>query len=1004
MKREAGLGYCLGALLCTGLPLAQEGSASGGGAQQTSVATSVPSTVAVASAVATATASGEKTADQLHEEGVLLLRERRIDAAIERLRAATEMDATSALYITDLGYAHLLKEHYGEAETAFKRAIELDPNRPHAYGHLVESIIRAPHRWEKRQELFAVLERALSAGLPQDTRLKIEIARIRAERSYGLVERAREHIEQALHQPKLPRAVAKQLSDLKTDLKQDERAQALRDWPEPNVESKDRERFAQCASLAQARKPNEGLACVDPLVLAFPAWRAPRQLRAELLDQQGHYDEAVKDLTILTRLAPSEATHFRKLGMLLAEHGGLLELERADEALRIAGAMEPEWTELEAMRQRLAARRYASNARQRAPKATAPEPSANAQRLYEEAETSLDEDPNSRASAVALLEQALRESPNHVEAATLLFSLTRRVPDKTVEKLWNDGPRLFALYRECASVDPPLPGAVLERWLNRAIELGHVEGRLARALNLKHQGNRAAAEIELSNYLALVDNRAEIDAVQVLRAELLEKPKTGQALARDALLNARLRLRADDLDGALRLLEAPCHPRMDAEHLLWLGIAYERQRNFESALNCYETELTQVTSSGYRKQIQRRMARLLARADTKLLVGAGGARLLELTSTEPAAFWALARRALELGKAADAATYVERYLAQADPNDRFVSDAKATRQRLAAAEQARVARERRMRSVTAWATAAGLALVLLIVYFVRYRGSTVARAIRRRPRIYPEVVRVIGELRHDVIKHRTSALGLLAQTPDALPKIRSTILEPTPTSVVVAAAYTRLVAAARAEGVRLRRLAREPIFGRLAADLRAVEGALREGTDVVELLRLDERLRTLHRDGLQQLLSSGPRCHLDAAQIQAWIAALQAELAGKKQVWTVPALQMSDLSLALPVDSAAVFQIFANLLRNAQAALRDCEDPKVLVRVVRQTDTTGQHWIKLQIGDNATGEISSEDVESQIPGRGLGIVRDTARDWNGHVVIAPENEPYRKTVGVEFAI
>jgi signal transduction histidine kinase len=259
-------------------------------------------------------------------------------------------------------------------------------------------------------------------------------------------------------------------------------------------------------------------------------------------------------------------------------------------------------------------------------------------------------------------------------------------------------------------------------------------------------------------------------------------------------------------------------------------------------------------------------------------------------------------------------------------------------------------------------------------------------------------------LRHDVIKHRTSALGLLAQTPDALPKIRSTILEPIPTSEVVAEAYIRLAAAARAEGVRLRRLAREPNFGRLAADLRAIERALREGTDVDKLLRLDERLRTLHRDGLQQLLSSGPRCHLDAVQIQAWIAALQAEFAGKKQAWTVPALQMSDLSLALPVDGAAVFQIFANLLRNAQAAVHGCEDPKLLVRVVRQTDPTGQAWVKLQIGDNAMGELSSEDIESQVPGRGLGIVRDTARDWNGHVVIAPESEPYRKTVGVEFAV
>src|SRR5205085_12189276 len=99
------------------------------------------------------------------------------------------------------------------------------------------------------------------------------------------------------------------------------------------------------------------LTTAEKLCAAHRGWRAPRWLRARALEDLGRVDEAVRELGILVQLAPSQADAWRKLGELLAEHGGLLEAERADEALRRALALEPSWTELWVLRARVALRR-----------------------------------------------------------------------------------------------------------------------------------------------------------------------------------------------------------------------------------------------------------------------------------------------------------------------------------------------------------------------------------------------------------------------------------------------------------------------------------------------------------------------------------------------------------------------------------------------------------------------------------------------------------------------
>ena len=85
---------------------------------------------------------------------------------------------------------------------------------------------------------------------------------------------------------------------------------------------------------------------------------------------------------------PRERRAWRALGRLLAAHGGALELDRADEALRQALALEPAWSDLRALRAQIARRRSSLAAPSPGTHAAAPSDKAHA--LYQEAEEWID--------------------------------------------------------------------------------------------------------------------------------------------------------------------------------------------------------------------------------------------------------------------------------------------------------------------------------------------------------------------------------------------------------------------------------------------------------------------------------------------------------------------------------------------------------------------------------------------------------------------------------------
>jgi hypothetical protein len=79
----------------------------------------------------------------------------------------------------------------------------------------------------------------------------------------------------------------------------------------------------------------------------------------------------------------------------------------------------------------------------------------------------------------------------------------------------------------------------------------------------------------------------------------------------------------------------------------------------------------------------------------------------------------------------------------------------------------------------------------------------VATAIERAPDVFPEVAAVVAEVRHDVLKHRASALGLLADAAGGANRreeIARLMLEPAPASAAVTGAYERLQRAGAVPG------------------------------------------------------------------------------------------------------------------------------------------------------------------------------------------------------------
>jgi hypothetical protein len=643
-------------------------------------------------------------------------------------------------------------------------------------------------------------------------------------------------------------------------------------------------------------------------------------------------------------------------------------------------------------------------------------PSEHARSLFQEAEEWIDVgDPAGLGSD--LLDQALADSPGYVAAAVTEYSLKGVVPPATVTALWDDGAGLWALVtgvRRAAGSRGQAKDAAVDAltrpWIDRAVALDVQDARFARALARAAGGDRAGALDDLVTYVAREPRPSHLAEARALRAGLAG----GDGRPSPELL-ARIRLFEDRPDAALRALGGTCEAGLPADRLTALGRVHEYAGRLGDARVCYERAAARAPKEA---GAFTRLARLDARLPDAALASA--ARDPVAVAEERgvgAASWVRARLLAAAGDTSGALSASERALASAaarpDAADVWLPAAREARARWAADGRARATEARLRRQRLAGGALALLAVAAVLLVRRRWGGATLAAAVRRQPALFPEVARVVGELRHDVLKHRAGVLGLAADAHVARADLARALLEPKPASAVVAAAHEHLAQAARGQGLELRPLAREPALGALAADLARAERLLAApggALDADGLVAIDRRLRGPHADRLSDLLAQGPRTRLGAQELADWIAAVEAGARGDGAAWIAPALMLRDLDVDFPVERDALHAIFANLLRNAQAAAAasarsaPSAEGHVIVRVERERDVTGRQVVSLLVGDSAAATLTLEAIEGRESGRGLAIVRDLVRKWRGHLVVRGEASPFTKVVGACFPL
>jgi len=923
--------------------------------------------------------------------GLAKLRQGNAEAAVTELRAAFLGKPNNAAIATDLGFALGKLGKTREAETYLRKAIELDPKRFYAYANLAELLAESPERFQRANEIVALLRRGLTSVSDNErSKAALTLALANFQRSVGKLDEARTLLGPLLP---LPESIGQHARDLQTSIAADASALALDDWPSPVLTYADKQSLRAVEGKLREGKASSALEQANALVASKPGWAKARLVRGKALEALGRHDQAVAELSLLLQFRPSEAEAWRLLGTILAKHGGAFESGRAEEALRRALVLEPSWDDLREVRRQVGERRRASEGETRRPES--PPPSAKARAMFDEAQRWIDQDAPEMAEV--LLAQALTDSPQFVEAAVATFALSGKVPEACVKAIWNDGPALARLATLLlGSRNDAATTALVKPWLERAIDRGAAEGRFGRALLRSRDGDRAGALADLQVYVTTYANPTHLDEARMLRSTLL----ASEAHADAALREARRLLLADRPEAAERVLGGPCRAGLPAATLVELGRIRESMGDGTQALICHRLAVDMGVETLAGQEALLRLSLLGARLPESQAAALETYLHRARQAGVAAAAWALARIEKSRGHSQDAAVLARTYLAESEADDNMRGSAEDLIREVETTAATARANEsiRNTRLAVALATLAALAVLFWLR--ARFRGMTLTRALGKKPDLFPEVARVVAEIRHDLLKHRASALGLAGAEGTSREEIARAIHEPVPLSKALVELYAQLADRARALGITLRPLPREPVMRELSRAILQAERAVHRECSNEELLQLDRDFREIYAPRLAQLLAAGPRTSMQPDRLALWIRAVEVEIG---QVdWTAPAILVADLDLAVPVAEAALATIVVNLLRNASAAVRGTRDARILFRVDLDRDVTGRRMVSLLVADSAKGTLSLDDIEQRDSQRGLGIVRDLVRRWGGYMIVRKEPSPFVKSVGAAF--
>jgi len=289
---------------------------------------------------------------------------------------------------------------------------------------------------------------------------------------------------------------------------------------------------------------------------------------------------------------------------------------------------------------------------------------------------------------------------------------------------------------------------------------------------------------------------------------------------------------------------------------------------------------------------------------------------------------------------------------------------------------------------------------------LRYGGWTLRQLLRAFPDAYADVARVLGAMRHEVIKHNTTVLPKaadgLAVGDDAAARDAAEILFSGARGGVIArwTAYIgELEAVGRSFGVRLNLRHLDPELApmcRAFRELSRLERSLRAGSVAPE--RLHRLAHVLNQEGYRALgaiLREAGLIVVEESLFRGCWEAVVAEPAFAGQ--RLPRLEIwaCDEVLEVRMGENALQDVVTNLLRNALGAVlddRDGEGRLGLSLEVEDDPVTGLESVLIRVLDNARTPLTDAMIRGRFVDRGFGLTVELLERAEGSVSVATVHE------------
>jgi tetratricopeptide (TPR) repeat protein len=615
---------------------------------------------------------------------------------------------------------------------------------------------------------------------------------------------------------------------------------------------------------------------------------------------------------------------------------------------------------------------------------------------------SLEEREGRDVEAAAALRTALAADPDRFDAILALANLLWNEPDRPAKE------ESLALLDRAIALRPDLP-----RLLREAADRWAAWGDPARALE----------RLDAWRSTATPEGRQSADSLRERLVASLSRP-SGQGMAAVAAAEAsaaapsfrlaQVYLRRTDETGqdqAVRELEEAV--RLDPAFVpAWELLATVRGRRGEAAGAEAALKRALEIDPSRASAWERLAAVVEAQPGRESEARAAWQRAEQAGSRE--ALYALGRIASATGSEMQAIAWWRRYLNEA-PDGLRTEEARAAVDRM----------DRRFQTLRGagigLAGFGGLLAAGLVVR--RRRGLTLAEWLRRDPAATREVRPILGRLSHEVFKHGGLLLGdaeeRLLSGDDFRPAagILAERLYGSGTGPGLVAegrsALEDLEALARGRRVTLNFRHKDPLLARVVAALDALDGA----RDDLAALAAGVALRARRRPALATRLGrAAESLNLRAAQElgrlldeagsteASWegLAGLLESVARERKA-PVPGLEPAGLfasggaPLRVRLPGADWDTIFRNLFANALASPR-----LALLSEARRDPVTGQAQGRFILFDADPRPLTTEMIRGRAAERGLGVVADVVRRWDGVVDVVPGPPGWSKGVSVEF--